>query len=103
MKRNYDLIREILRAVEKRPKDGRVIILRTEEFTDWVSNLTSDELDDHIQMLVEHGFLEAAPHQFGWFITKLTWDAHDFIEQSKETTVWENVKYHAGHFLPTFS
>ena len=98
MKRNYDLIRDILLTVEQRPDDGHTITLKTQEFTDKFPKITPDELNEHIQMLVEHGLLEAEPHQFGWFITRITWSGHDFIEQSRDKTVWENTKHHAGHF-----
>jgi len=104
MKRNYDLIREILVAVEEHPATGSAMILKTSQFIDKFPQITDDEMNDHIQMLADEGFLDADSHQFGWFIIKLTWKGHDFIEQSKSATVWAKVKHVAGHLgLGAFS
>jgi hypothetical protein len=97
MKRNYDLIREILIAVEQHPEDGCAITLKTRQFFEQFPKLTDDEMNTHIQMLVEEKFLVAEPHQFGWFITQITWKGHDLIEQSRVPTVWEKAKHVAGH------
>jgi hypothetical protein len=97
MERNYDLVREILRAVKQRPENGNAITLKTNEFTGKFPKLTPDDLNEHINLLVEHGFLEGDPHQFGWFITRLTWNGHDFIGISQEETVWAKAKHYAGH------
>lgn len=97
MKRNYDLIRKILIIVENHPMDGFAISLNTRHVADKFPMVTDDELNEHIQMLVDHQFLEGEPHQLGWFITRLTWLGHDFIEMSKEKTVWEKAKHYAGH------
>ena len=97
MKRNYDLIRDILVAVEQRADGDHVIALKTQDFTDRFPAIIPVELNEHIQMLAEHGFIDAEPHQLGWFILRLTWSGHDFIEQSREATVWAKVKHFAGH------
>ena len=97
MKRNYELIREILIAVEQHPAAANTISLKTTQFADKFPKITDDEMNDHIQMLADENFLSGEPHQFGRFITKLTWKGHDFIEQSKSETVWAKTKHVAGH------
>jgi hypothetical protein len=95
MKRDNDLIRLILAAVEKH-ESTKPFSLSTGMFAK-VLPLNSDTLDEHIRLLVEAGFLNAEGHQFGWTILGLTWAGHDFIANAKCQTVWDKAKQVAGH------
>jgi hypothetical protein len=97
MKRNLDLVREILFVVEQQPMGDRAIALKPTQFTEKFPGTTADVLIEHIQLLVEQNFLEAEPHQLGWFITRLTWSGHDFLSNSKVKSVWEKAKHAAGN------
>jgi len=98
MKRNNDLIRDILLIVEQQPVSDTPISIRAGQFVSKFPGLTDDMLNEHIQLLAERGFLEAEPYQLGWFITRLTWDGHDFLANSKEESVWQKTKQVAGNF-----
>ena len=98
MKRNNDLIRDILFAVEQQATGNNAITLKARHFGDKFPDLTNEIVDEHIHLLVDAGFLEAEPHQLGWFIMRLTWDGHCFIDNSKEEFVWKKTKRIAGDF-----
>ena len=96
MKRDFDLIREILFVVEQYPPLDRALCLQTKQFSDKFPGITDDILHEHIQLLVEVNLLEAEPFQLGWFITRLTWSGHDFLANSRVKSAWEKTKQVAG-------
>jgi len=96
MKRDFDLIREILFVVEQYPVLDRAVCLQAKQFSDKFPNITDDMLNEHIQLLVEVNLLEAEPYQLGWFITRLTWSGHDFLANSRVKSAWEKAKQVAG-------
>jgi len=96
MKRNNDLIRAILAEVEKHKGGNRTLSLSKRQFVDTFPGLDADTLNGHIQLLKEVGFVEAAPHQFGWSIVGLTWSGHDFLTDSKCPNIWERAKQVGG-------
>jgi len=87
-----------LLAVEQQAAGDNVISLQAGQFVSAFPGLTNDTLNEHIELLAERGFLEAEPHQLGWFITRLTWDGHDFLANSKVESVWQKAKQIAGGF-----
>jgi hypothetical protein len=97
MQRNNDLIRSILLAVEKQATGNKPVTLTASTFRPLYPELPDDILDEHIHLLVERGFLEAAPHQLGWLIMRLTWDGHDFLLSSQVESVWQKAKNAAGN------
>ena len=96
MKRDNDLIRMILRAVEKQATGDQVVTLTPDYFRPMFPDLSENTLDEHIRLLVEVGFLKAEPHQLGWFITRLTWNGHDFLANANHETAWQKTKKVAG-------
>ena len=96
MKRNLDLIREILFIVEQHPVLDRALCLQREQFSNKFPGITDDILNEHIQLLVEVDMLDAEPYQLGWFITKLTWSGHDFLANSRVQSAWAKAKHIAG-------
>jgi hypothetical protein len=97
MKRNNDLIRDILLAVEKQPAEKQTFTLNATCFRHMFPDLTDETLDEHIRLLVEVGYLDAEPTQLYWIITRLTWKGHDFLLNSKVEPAWEQAKKSAGH------
>ena len=96
MKRDLDLIREILFVVEQHPVLDRTLSLQGKQFADKFPGITDDILNEHIQLSVEANLLEAEPYQLGWFITRLTGSGHDFLDNSRVKSVWEKTKHVAG-------
>jgi len=87
----------ILRAVEKQATGDNVVTLTPQYFRPMFPELPKNTLDEHIRLLVEVGFLEAEPHQMGWFITRLTWNGQDFLANANDETIWQKTKQVAGH------
>ena len=92
MKRDMDLVREILIAIE-RSEDG---------------NLNFDALGYerqqvylHIELMKEHGLVDAMIAQANdgpkheilmCKIERLTWDGHDFLDKIRDESIWEQAK-----------
>ena len=92
MKRDMDLVREILIAIEC-SEDG---------------NLNFDALEYerqqvylHIELMKEHGLVDAViiPDDDGpeheilmCKIERLTWDGHDFLDKIRNESIWEQAK-----------
>ena len=92
MKRDMDLVREILIAIE-RSEDG---------------NLNFDALGYelqqvylHIELMKEHGLVDAVitPNDDGpereilmCRVERLTWDGHDFLDKIRDESIWEQAK-----------
>ena len=92
MKRDMDLVREILIAIEC-SEDG---------------NLNFDALEYerqqvylHIELMKEHGLVDAViiPDDDGpeheilmCKIERLTWDGHDFLDKIRDESIWEQAK-----------
>ena len=89
MKRDIELIRKILFAIEKFPSP----IMGTGLCIDGYS---SDEINYHIMILDEAGLILANNASHGnnciWFPIRLTWNGHDFLEVAREDKNWMKAK-----------
>ena len=97
MKRDNDLIRTILATIEDHEFGNRALVLSASMFVKSFPGLKDGTLNDHIELLVNAGFLKAEPHQFGWFILGMTWAGHDFLANAKCPTIWDKAKQLGGH------
>lgn len=91
MKRDMDLVRDILLMVEKAD--------RALTSDDMHKLKQSDSLIDyHVELLTQHKFLDAEiTHDWnndivGLNIAGLTWEGQDFLEGMRNPTLWEKVK-----------
>jgi hypothetical protein len=93
MKRDMDLIREILIAVESRtPED--------EERAGWFTLHGHDAaiVARHAELLHEAGLIDgrvmrsANAGLVGVQLTRLTWEGHDWLAAVRDDTVWSNTK-----------
>lgn len=91
MKIDHDLVRELLLAVEKYlPEDKDNLILPTNR-TEW-------ELRYHVELLQEADLIEATifrsvagpPYEF--YIHRLTWHGHDYVDNIRSVSVWSALK-----------
>jgi hypothetical protein len=89
MKRDMDLVREILLKIEEFPFDGR--------FHDvTVDGHTAGEINYHVLLLHEAGFIEALDLSslsgICWKPTRLTYSGHEFLDAARSDTVWQKAK-----------
>ena len=54
-------------------------------------------LDEHIALVQERGLVEAIHDSCGYAIRRLTWDGHEFLDNSRTPEVWNAAKESAGH------
>jgi hypothetical protein len=93
VKRNMDLIRDILAHVEDDQElDGyHFKVFDTSDFPEH----TEDEIAYHVDLLIQAGFLRGdggnldAPTAT---ISALTWQGHEFIADTRDPGVWDSVK-----------
>lgn len=92
MKRNFDLVREILSAIEEAPP-GRIIDGLN------VDGFSPEEIGEHAILLQEAGLIEAdirrtrSPKKpYLVIIRGLTWKGHDFLAASRDDTIWNLAK-----------
>lgn len=91
VKRDMDYVRELLLAIEADPRfDGTSwFALGLDESS---GEHSKDELDYHVVMLVEAGFLKG---QVGFgtpSISKLTWAGHEFLDDIRDASIWGKTK-----------
>lgn len=89
MKRDMDLVRNILRAVEEKGDLHDCIDLE-------IAGHSKEEVLYHVRLLREAGLLEVADLSGLWELhlspKRLTWSGHDFLDAAKNDTVWNNAK-----------
>ncbi len=85
MKRDMDLARRILFALEEAPLDEEVDL-----DLDGVSQV---EISHHVMLLNEAGLIEAQDHTgfvgSNWQPKRLTWAGHEFLDASRDQGRWE--------------
>lgn len=85
MKRDMDLAREILLALEEMPADEEVELN--------LEGYSQEEISYHVRLLSEAGLIEAEDRSgYGgddWQPERLTWAGHDFLEASRDQGRWE--------------
>lgn len=88
MKRDMDLIREILLRIEEDPNaDGTKWVRLTD-----VNGHSSEEVAYHLVLLTEAGFVKGNMAGSTPIISRLTWEGHEFVDDIKDSGVWESTK-----------
>jgi DNA-binding transcriptional ArsR family regulator len=86
MKRDMDLVRKIMLAVEasERPLDSSLIR---------IAGYTPETITEHMRLLNEAGLIEgisaySVEHRLKWIELRLTWNGHDFLDAARNENVW---------------
>lgn len=90
VKRDLDLIRKILLAVEESDTiPGDFIDIQIESYS-------QEEISYHVKLSREAGLVEAvnlSSHtSFKWVPTSLTWSGHEFLDAARSESKWEDAK-----------
>jgi hypothetical protein len=93
MKRDMDLIRDLLLRVEKDPDlDGfRYVDFDAAEFPGHSAN----ELRYHTDLLMEAGLVIGVASGDGSSVARLTWEGHEFLASVHDAGIWAKVKERA--------
>jgi hypothetical protein len=92
MRRNLDLVREILIWMEARP-EGRNVNWKIE-----IEGFTDDEIGYHAYLMNQAGLIiaaDATPLESAspkWIPNMLTWQGHEFLAAVKDDTLWAKAK-----------
>lgn len=89
MKRDMDLVRNILFELEKLEHDGRWVDLKIVG----VAELTMTE---HIRLMAEADLIDAIDLSSmsgpNWKPKRITWHGHEFLDLIRSQTIWEKAK-----------
>ena len=89
MKRDMDLIREILLQVEEAPADGHGVSLKLPEYDPKVVNY-------HVRLLAEADLIKARTTDHTTYTSyrplRLTWTGHEFLDAARNERLWSKVK-----------
>ena len=92
MKRNWDVVRELLTKMEECSGPGDTLSLSS------FPSERSAEVSYHAELLLEAGLVDGQmsraisrdPHDF--FLRRLTWNGHEFLDSIRSDNVWEKTK-----------
>ena len=89
MKRDMDLVRELLLKIEELPFDN--------SFHDVaVDGRSPDEISYHVMLLAEAKLIEAKDFsnllEVSWKPMRLTYTGHEFLDAARNDTVWQKAK-----------
>lgn len=91
MKRDMDLVRELLLKLEAEPLDGN--LWRLEPDALGIADHSLDEIAYHLVLLIDGGLLDGEREQSGGFVArKLTWAGYDFLDSVRDAKVWRTTK-----------
>lgn len=90
MKRSMDLCREILLNLEAQPFGSGVIEVKIRDNTEL-------EVSYHLMLLDQAGLVEAenlskSTQKMRWRARYITWAGHEFLEASRNQTIWDRAK-----------
>lgn len=94
MKRDMDLVRSILIFMSQNERGPHI---RWEEA---LPGYTENQILHHAHLMVQGGLIEAvASRNLGDYIPKatplsITWTGHEFLDASRDATIWEKAKKH---------
>lgn len=92
MTHNMNLIREILSKIEQDCFEGAYCHITPNSFPEY----SAGEVNHNVRLIVERGLAKGLETQAGYYIEKLTWDGHDFLDNSRNSTVWQATMNAAG-------
>ena len=93
MKRNMDLIRAILLYVEEHDDGTKSLAVNALTLPDEYRTVNELSFFEHIALMKERGLIETD----GYLIRRLTWEGHEFLDNSRSPEVWNAAKESAGH------
>jgi hypothetical protein len=93
MERDMDLIRHLLLFVANDPRFDGLSMLSPEIPSDFgVDHYSLDQVTYHIGLLIEAGFLKGAVGPVVPYVSRLTWQGHEFLDDIRDQTIWVKTK-----------
>jgi len=96
MKRDMELVRDLLLAIERDPKfDGTKWLSPTKPEDFGITNHSMQEVSYDLAMLIEEGFIKGKTGMDVVVINKLTWKGHEFLDDTRDPDIWDKTKERA--------
>lgn len=94
MRRDMDLIRGLLLFIEADAKfDGTKLFAYEEPEQFGFSEKSIEEVKYHLKLLISEGFVNGTDAEKALpFISGLTWNGHEFLDNIRDKTIWERTK-----------
>jgi hypothetical protein len=95
MKRDMDLIRELMLKLESLPMErGDVFIVSAEDEALQIRGYNEHEIDYHLSLIEEAGLIDTAGagSMTGYGFARLSWTGHDFLDSVRNPEVWAKTK-----------
>lgn len=90
MQRDMDLIRDLLLKVEADPMcNGRNFVTLD------VPGRSIEEVDYHLDLMIQAGYLTGNQTMSTVSISSLTWEGHEFLDNIKDPGIWSKTKERA--------
>ena len=91
MKRDMDLIRELLFKLEQEPLDGNLYRLDLDGLG--IEGWSHEDLAYHFLLLIDAGFVDGERGGTGDIVArKLTWKGHEFLDTVRSPEIWRRTK-----------
>jgi Hypothetical protein (DUF2513) len=91
MKRDMDLVRELLLKLEAEPFDGNLWSLDPDGLG--IDGHAHEEIAYHLVLLIDGGLLDGDRELSGGFVArKLTWGGHGFLDSVRDPKIWRATK-----------
>lgn len=91
MKRDLDLIRDMLMVIEAAPSD---LYLRSEDFLGACNDL--DKIVYHLKLLNDAGLIQVldTSTKLGddFLVERMTFAGHDYLDAIRDKAIWEKIK-----------
>lgn len=93
MKRDMDLIREVMFVLERMTGTGHRTINGSDQAFGEVE-ASAALINYNLRLLVQKGLVDGAvmPANMGFMITGLTWAGHDFLDSIRDDEIWRKTK-----------
>ena len=95
MKRDMDLIRELLLRLEVLPvRPGRPLQITPDDETLRVVGYDTTQIEYHLSLVGEAGFIDDGGVRpwVGTGFLGLTWSGHDFLDSVRDPAIWKATK-----------
>ena len=92
MKRDWDVVRAVLLAVEARAVDGREVT------SDDIADIEAGVAAYHMWLLINAGYAVGGGRDLDGmgppyvFLFRLTWAGHELLDEIRDPTVWGKIK-----------
>jgi len=92
MKRDMDLVRDLLMYIENDPTFDGQSWQNLELPDEMYDKHRTEEIAYHVGLLIEAGFIRGQLGATAPTISKLTWNGHEFLDNIKDRDIWHKAK-----------